>query len=70
METHINREGFIQINIVVKDISRAAKKWADLFGIPVPEIRSVHLEGKEVYRYEYRGEAVPSELLVCNIGMK
>ena len=70
METQINKEGFIQINIVVKDINRAAKKWADLFGIPVPEIRFVHLEGKEAYSYEYRGGAVPSELLVCNIGMK
>lgn len=39
MENKINMDGFIQIALVVKDIEKAAKKWAELFGVPVPEIR-------------------------------
>jgi hypothetical protein len=69
MKTEINKDGFIQINIVVKDIYKAAQKWAELLGIQVPGIRAGHLEGNEKYPYDYRGEAVPSELLVCNIDM-
>ncbi len=69
MNTQVNKDDFIQINIVVKDIEKAAKKWAELLGIPTPEIRAGHLEGNEKYPYEYRGEAVPCELLVCNIDM-
>lgn len=69
MNTRINKEGFIQINIVVKDIKKAAEKWADLLDIQVPEIRKNHLEGNEEYQYLYRGEPVPSDLLVCNIDM-
>ncbi len=69
MKTPINKNGFIQINIVVKDIEKAARKWADLLGIPMPEIRKGHLEGSKDYKYEYRGEAVSADLLVCNIDM-
>lgn len=33
MNTPVEKKGFIQINIVVSDIERAAEKWADLLGI-------------------------------------
>lgn len=69
MITTINKDGFIQINIVVKDIHKAADKWADLLGIQSPEIRKTHLEGNTDFCYEYRGKSVPSDLLVCNIDM-
>jgi catechol 2,3-dioxygenase-like lactoylglutathione lyase family enzyme len=69
MKTTINKEGFIQINIVVRNIDKAARKWTDLLGIQMPEIRSVHLAGNEDYPYIYRGNAIPSDLLVCNIDM-
>jgi len=39
MENKINMDGFIQIALIVKDIEKAAEKWADLFGVPKPEIR-------------------------------
>ncbi|MFC4810990.1 VOC family protein [Paenibacillus sp. GCM10023250] len=39
MENKIGFEGFIQIAIVVHDIQKAAETWAELFGVPVPEIR-------------------------------
>ena len=39
MENKINLNGFIQIALVVEDIEKAAKTWADLFCVPVPPIR-------------------------------
>ena len=39
MENKIGLNGFIQIALVVEDIEKAAKAWADLFGVPVPPIR-------------------------------
>ncbi len=67
MEHPVNKKGFAQICIVVKDIELAAKKWAELLGMEVPEIRINHLEGNE--NYTYRGEPVSCDLKVCNIEM-
>ena len=67
MNTPVNKNGFIQINIVVSDIETAAKKWAELLGIEVPEIRINHLEGNE--NYKYRGNPISCDLKVCNIEM-
>lgn len=36
MQNQIDMKGFIQIALVVDDIEKAAKKWAELFGVPVP----------------------------------
>ena len=57
MENKINMNGFIQIALVVHDIEKAAKTWADLFGVPVPAIRddkpshnpNLTYRGKEAY---------------------
>lgn len=67
MNTPVKKEGFIQINIIVKDIESAAKDWASLLGIDVPEVRDSHLEGNE--NYTYRGKPVSCDLKVCNIDM-
>lgn len=67
MEHPVNKLGFCQINIVVRDIELAAQKWAELLGIDVPEIRINHLEGNE--NYTYRGETVSCDLKVCDIPM-
>ena len=67
MNTPVNKNGFIQINIVVSNIETAAKKWAELLGIEVPEIRINHLEGNE--NYKYRGKPISCDLKVCNIEM-
>lgn len=42
----------IQIAIVVKDIETSSKKWAEVLGMPVPEIRTTRPghEVKEIYR--------------------
>ena len=37
MKTPVEKKGFIQINIVVADIEKAAEKWADLLGIDIAE---------------------------------
>ena len=39
MKANIDLKGFIQVGIVVKDIEKSAKAWADFFNVPVPEIQ-------------------------------
>jgi len=39
MKTPIEFSGFIQVAIIVRDIEKAAKKWAEIFNVPVPEIK-------------------------------
>ena len=67
MEHTVNKKGFIQINIVVADIEKAAEKWAELLGIEKPNVYVNHLEGNEDYKY--RGEPVSCDLLCANIEM-
>ena len=63
----INRNGFIQITIIVKDIAAAAEKWAQILGVEKPEIREMVLEGGE--NYTYRGNPVSCKLLFAVIPM-
>ncbi len=63
----INKNGFIQINIIVRDIETAAEKWAQILGVEKPEIRPMPLQGGE--NYTYRGEPVSSEILFAVIEM-
>ena len=67
MSVTVNRNGFIQINIIVSDIEAAAEKWAQVLGIEKPEIRPMRLEGGE--NYTYRGEPVSCEILFAVIEM-
>ena len=46
----LKKDQFIQVNIIVDDIHRAAKAWAALLGVPEPEIWVNHLQrGESVY---------------------
>lgn len=38
MNHPIDLGGFIQVAIIVEDIEKSANEWAELFGVPVPEI--------------------------------
>ena len=67
MNTPVKKEGFIQINIIVKDIEAAAKAWAALLGVEPPQVHVNHLEGG--VNYTYRGKPVSCDLKVCNIDM-
>ena len=69
LATPLKKDKFIQINIVVDDIYRAAKAWAAILDIPVPEITVNHLESNGEYPYSYRGEENTCDLLVCTIEM-
>ncbi len=69
MNAPVEREKFIQINIVVRDIERAARAWSQILGIPMPEIRESHLQSSGGYSYTYRGRETPCDLKVCNIDM-
>ena len=67
MSRNINKNGFIQINIIVRDIEAAAEKWAQIFGVEKPEIQPMLLEGGD--NYTYRGEPVSCEILFAVIEM-
>lgn len=54
MKNKIGLEGFIQVALVVKNIEEVAKKWADIFGVPIPEIE-IHGPSED-QTLTYRGE--------------
>jgi len=67
MKTPVNKDGFIQICIVVDDIEKAAKKWAELLNVSVPEVRESHIDGNK--DYTYRDKEISCDLKVANIEM-
>ena len=71
--TPLKKDSFIQINIVVKDIRKAAEAWAAVLGTEVPEIHETHLESfgqNKEYPYTYRGQELPCDLLTAVIPME
>ena len=67
MGKSIDRNGFIQICIVVGDIELAAEKWAQALGVEKPEISTMKFEGGE--NYTYRGKPIDGEALFAVIPM-
>jgi len=67
VKTPLNKDQFIQINIVVRDIEEAVKGWSALLGRDDLTVQDRHLEGGE--HYTYRGEPVSCDLKVCDIDM-
>lgn len=65
MQNPINMDGFIQICLVVEDIERAARKWAELFGVDVPEIRTSSFMPDP--DQTYRGQTANYSVKVANI---
>lgn len=68
MKNHLERKNYMQICIVVADIEKAARTWANLLGIEMPVISPKRLEGGEHYRYH--GQPISCDLKVCNIEME
>jgi catechol 2,3-dioxygenase-like lactoylglutathione lyase family enzyme len=66
MQNTINFNGFFQIAIIVKDIDKAAEKWAQILGVPVPEI-SVQTPQPPSPDLTYRGKPGVYGLKICNI---
>jgi hypothetical protein len=69
LATPLKKDQFIQVNIVVDDIHRAAKAWAALLDIPEPEIWVNHLQSNGDNPYTYRGQDIPCDLQMCVIEM-
>lgn len=56
-----------QIAIVVRDIEQAARRYADLFGVPVPEAHTTDTEDKTHIRY--RGRPTPARAKLAFVQM-
>jgi len=69
LATPLKKDQFIQVNIIVNDIHRAAKAWATLLGVPEPEIWVNHLQSNGENPYTYRGKDIPCDLQMCVIDM-
>ena len=69
LATPLKKDQFIQVNIIVDDIHKAAKAWAALLGVPEPEIWTNHLKSNGEYPYTYRGKDIPCDLQMCVIDM-
>ena len=69
LATPLKKEQFIQVNIIVDDIQRAAKAWAALLNVPEPEIWVNHLQSNGDNPYTYRGQDIPCDLQMCVIDM-
>ena len=69
LATPLNKDQFIQVNIIVDDIQRAAKAWSTLLGVPEPEIWVNHLQSNGDNPYTYRGKDIPCDLQMCVIDM-
>jgi hypothetical protein len=54
MKNSVDLKSFIQIALVVKDIEKAAKTWAEFFNVPVPQI-AIH-EATGNADLSYRGK--------------
>lgn len=56
MKNPIDLGGFIQIAIIVEDIEKSAREWAELFGVPVPKIIDQPRPETPSDQLLYRGE--------------
>lgn len=65
MQNAIRMEGFIQICLVVDDIKKAAETWAEMFGIPVPDIHEANFMPDP--DQTYRGQTANYKVKVANI---
>lgn len=57
-----------QIAIVVKDIEQAAKRFADVFGVPVPEARLTDTKDKSNIRYHGQSTDARAKLAFFSMG--
>ncbi len=64
----LNPESMCQVSIIVKDIEETAKHYAELFGVPVPEIMQVPPE--EIAHTKYRGAptSTRAKIVVFRLG--
>jgi hypothetical protein len=68
MKNSIDFKGFIQVAIIVRDIEKAAKAWADFFNVPVPEIRTADAGAGDDVTYRGKKAAYGLKLAVIRAG--
>ena len=56
MKNPLDLNGFIQIAIIVEDIDKARKEWAELLNVPVPEIVEQPKPDGPIQGLTYRGK--------------
>lgn len=56
MKNPLDLNGFIQIAIIVEDIDKARREWADLLNVPVPEIIEQPKPEGPISGLTYRGK--------------
>lgn len=56
MKNPLDLNGFIQIAIIVENIDKARKEWAELLGVPVPEIVDQPKPQGSIPGLSYRGK--------------
>jgi hypothetical protein len=64
----IDKEGFIQIAIVVEDIEKAVKAWADLLNVPAPDIQDHSANGSPDLTYRGKAAAYGLKMAVIPMG--
>jgi len=53
----LNTNAVIQVGLIVKDIEKTKKKWAEFFGVPVPA--TIDAGDYEITQTKYKGKAAP-----------
>lgn len=56
MKNPVDLDQLFQIAIIVEDIEKSAKEWAEILGVPVPEIKVLPKPGAPTDDVVYRGE--------------
>lgn len=56
MNNPLDLKGFIQIVIIVENIEKARKEWAELLGVPVPEVIEQSKPDGAIPNLKYRGK--------------
>jgi methylmalonyl-CoA/ethylmalonyl-CoA epimerase len=64
----LNMEAVCQIAIVVKDIEKAAKRYADVFGVAVPSVMETATADKTNIRYHGEPTAARAKLAFFKMG--
>lgn len=59
----------MQVGVVVYDIEAAARQWADVFGLPMPEIIVTDTEDRSHTRYCGQPSEARAKLAFFNLGV-
>lgn len=67
MKNPLDLNGFIQIAIIVEDIEKASKEWAEILNVPVPEIMIQAKPEGNIPGLTYRGKETSYGLKLASI---